>query len=164
MLFPTLFKLHLDTRCFILYRAPTISPSLFLSLPAPGERFEIANDSVMKRSANKQTDSNFPLLIEMEMGGSIFYRGLTNVQRRNFKSEELLFSISPPSGRFFLFKFIYFFIIVIFFSRTDPYQNDDRLLSDFFVKVWILWISVNVSFNARGKNFCLLEKEWYDNF
>lgn len=158
MLFPTLFKLHLDTRCFILYRAPTISPSLFLSLPAPGERFEIANDSVMKRSANKQTDSNFPLLIEMEMGGSIFYRGLTNVQRRNFKSEELLFSISLAQWT------IFFIQVYLFFSRIDPYRKNDRLLSDFFVKVWILWISVNVSFGARGKNFCSLEKEWYDNF
>lgn len=132
MLFPTLFKLHLDTRCFILYRAPTISPSLFLSLPALGERFEIANDSVMKRSANKQTDSNFPLLIEMEMGGSIFYRGLTNVQRRNFKSEELLFSISPPSGRFFLFKFIYFFLESIHIGKTIVYFLISSLKYGFF--------------------------------
>lgn len=119
MLFPTLFKLHLDTRCFILYRAPTISPylspSLFLSLPAPGERFEIANDSVMKRSANKQTDSNFPLLIEMEMGGSIFYRGLTNVQRRNFKSEELLFSISLAQWTIFFIQVYLFFYNCNFF-------------------------------------------------
>lgn len=130
MLFPTLFKLHLDTRCFILYRAPTISPSLFLSLPAPGERFEIANDSVMKRSANKQTDSNFPLLIEMEMGGFIFYRSLTNVQRRNFK--ELLFSISLSSGRFFLFKFIYFFLESIHIGKTIVYFLISSLKYGFF--------------------------------
>lgn len=52
MLFPTLFKLHLDTRCFIC----TLLLGAGVSCQAQ-ERFEIANDSVMKRSANKQTHS-----------------------------------------------------------------------------------------------------------
>lgn len=71
--------------------------------------------------------------------------------------------ISPPSGRLFcssLFDCNFFF----FSLRIDAYRSYNRFPFNFFVsEVLILWISVNVSFGAKEKNFCSLEKDTITN-
>lgn len=144
-----------DLSCFsLLYsnciQTRAVSFCIAPSLPAVGKRFEIANDSVMKRSANKQTDSNFPPLIEMEMRGSIFYRGLTNVQRRNFKgSEELLFFTWSAQCTTLSFCLISLFDCNFFFSFSQCNDHSFIMFAKrasfqiiFVSRSSIVWISI----------------------
>lgn len=144
-----------DLSCFSLLYSNCIQTravSFCFIAPTAGKRFEIANDSVMKRSVNKQTDSNFPPLIEMEMRGSIFYRGLTNVQRRNFKgSEELLFLQQCTTLSFCLISlFECNFFFLLFFQCIE---GDDRneLLSRLFVSLNVFFWKKDMTMN--GDNF-----------